>query len=477
MAEGSWRFSQCFGDKSDTLEVADADVISAVRFDRTGDYLASGDRAGRVVLFERAGGRRGAAGCEYRFYAEFQSHEPEFDYLKSLEINERINEVAWCARGSDAHHLLTANDKTIKLWRVRERGVHAVVENNLSVVQGARAAPVSVPGAAIGLSGAAGRGTARVSLVLPRTVREGSVVSASPARVFSNAHAYHIHSVALSADDETFLSADDLRVNVWNLRCAGQSLNVVDMKPASIEELTEVITTAAFHPTHGSVFAFGTSRGDARLCDMRAAALCDRGARVFKRDDASSGAPSFFSELVSSVSDASFSPDGRLLVTRDYLCARVWDVAMERTPLAVLPVHDAVRPRLCDLYESDAIFDRFGASFNHDGSLVLAGSYSNYVRVLPSAGPPGGPGADLIHADKSIFRSGAHSRRASRVRVPDGPASPSPAAAPEDPLAAGAPADGVDYERKVLHAAVHPRENTVAVAALSNLFVFSQLGR
>jgi serine/threonine-protein phosphatase 2A regulatory subunit B len=30
-----------------------ADIISAVEFDHTGDYLATGDRGGRVVLFER----------------------------------------------------------------------------------------------------------------------------------------------------------------------------------------------------------------------------------------------------------------------------------------------------------------------------------------------------------------------------------------------------------------------------------------
>lgn len=30
-----------------------ADIISAVEFDSTGNYLATGDKGGRVVLFER----------------------------------------------------------------------------------------------------------------------------------------------------------------------------------------------------------------------------------------------------------------------------------------------------------------------------------------------------------------------------------------------------------------------------------------
>ena len=47
---------------------------------------------------------------------------------------------------------------------------------------------------------------------------------------------------------ETFLSADDLRVNLWHLEITNESFNIVDIKPANMEELTEVITAAEFHP-------------------------------------------------------------------------------------------------------------------------------------------------------------------------------------------------------------------------------------
>lgn len=41
-----------------------------------------------------------AAPFEYRYTTEFQSHEPEFDYLKSLEIEEKINQArAPCRMG------------------------------------------------------------------------------------------------------------------------------------------------------------------------------------------------------------------------------------------------------------------------------------------------------------------------------------------------------------------------------------------
>jgi hypothetical protein len=48
-------------------------------------------------------------GCQYKFWTEFQSHEPEFDYLKSLEIEEKINKIKWCKRQNRAHFLLSTN--------------------------------------------------------------------------------------------------------------------------------------------------------------------------------------------------------------------------------------------------------------------------------------------------------------------------------------------------------------------------------
>ena len=55
---------------------------------------------------------------EYRYLTEFQSHDPEFDYLKSLEIEEKINKVTWVDHNSAAQFILSTNDKTVKLWKV-----------------------------------------------------------------------------------------------------------------------------------------------------------------------------------------------------------------------------------------------------------------------------------------------------------------------------------------------------------------------
>ena len=50
--------------------------------------------------------------------SEFQSHEAEFDYLKSIEIDEHIQRISWVPQQQQAKVLLTANQKLIKLWKV-----------------------------------------------------------------------------------------------------------------------------------------------------------------------------------------------------------------------------------------------------------------------------------------------------------------------------------------------------------------------
>ncbi|TYH37426.1 hypothetical protein ES332_D12G039200v1 [Gossypium tomentosum] len=112
---------------------------------KNGDHLATGDCGDRVVLFERTdtqdhvGHRRDLEKMDYpinrhpefRYKTEFQSHEPEFDYLKSLEIEEKFNKIRWCQSSNGALFLLSTNDRTIKLWKVQEKKVKKVCNMNV----------------------------------------------------------------------------------------------------------------------------------------------------------------------------------------------------------------------------------------------------------------------------------------------------------------------------------------------------------
>lgn len=52
-------------------------------------------------------------------------------------------------------------------------------------------------------------------------------VEASPRKIFANAHTYHINSISINSDDETYLSADDLRINLWHLGITNQSFSIL----------------------------------------------------------------------------------------------------------------------------------------------------------------------------------------------------------------------------------------------------------
>ncbi|GJM98157.1 hypothetical protein PR202_ga15140 [Eleusine coracana subsp. coracana] len=172
-----WRFAQVFGERAAGEDVQEVDIISAIEFDRSGDHLATGDKGGRVVLFERTDAR-------------------DFDYLKSLEIEEKINKIKWCETANNALSLLSTNDKTIKYWKVTSLEANPVARCR---------------------------------------------------RVYAHAHDYHINSISNNSDGETFISADDLRINLWNLEINSQSFNIVDVKPSNMEDLTGPVSTFQVH--------------------------------------------------------------------------------------------------------------------------------------------------------------------------------------------------------------------------------------
>ncbi|WPK26069.1 hypothetical protein PUMCH_003414 [Australozyma saopauloensis] len=504
-----WKFSQCFGDKGDIENITEADIISTVEFDSTGTFLATGDKGGRVVLFERNANKKNH--CEYKFFTEFQSHDAEFDYLKSLEVEEKINKIKWLKSSNNSLYLLSTNDKTIKLWKVMERQVKLVSENNLNGLDHLPTSKFRVG-----------------DLKLPKMTVHDKLILAQPKKIYSNAHAYHINSISINSDQETYLSSDDLRINLWNLDIPNQLFNIVDIKPANMEELTEVITSAEFHPNHCNLFMYSLSKGTIKLSDMRSNSLCDSHAKVFEEylDPASHN---FFTEITSSISDVKFSHDGRYIVSRDYMTVKIWDLAMELKPIKTINVHEHLRDRLCDTYENDAIFDKFEVQFSGDNKSVMTGSYNNNFMIYPSAVG----GSSSSSGDNSNYFSGGKNmslfsyKNASRKKnmadddeesddddhddSPPGPGNypPSPSTQLDEDdeqeeiilqadksafktkklglsdlstrrrlmsgMGTGDHNDYIDFKKSILHLSWHPQENSVAIAATNNLYIFSML--
>jgi len=74
--------------------------------------------------------------------------------------------------------------------------------------------------------------------------QQDNIIAAVPRKVYSNAHAYHIHSISVNSDQETYISADDLRINLWNLNISDQSFSTYTA--AYIELLSMIIEMLNF---------------------------------------------------------------------------------------------------------------------------------------------------------------------------------------------------------------------------------------
>lgn len=188
---------------------------------------------------------------------------------------------------------------------------------------------------------------------------------------------------------------------------------------------------------------------------------------------------SFFSEIISSISDVRFSHDGRYILSRDYLTVKIWDVNMERHPVKTIPIHEHLRPRLCDTYENDSIFDKFEVVFSGDGRNVMTGSYNNNFMIYPS--DPLKEVEVVLQADKSAFK-------AKKVGVPTpinlstsptatngGKKGGSRTGSPGGTTGQGGrmkketDADQIDFHKKILHMSWHPFEDSIAIAATNNV--------
>lgn len=114
-------------------------------------------------------------------------------------------------------------DKTIKLWKVFEKSLRVVSESNHFDGQRQLAIP-------------------QQPLRLPRMSQQDQIIAAVPRKIYSNAHAYHIHSISVNSDQETYISADDLRINLWNLSISDQCFS--ECSVCAFSRLTQQLTAS-----------------------------------------------------------------------------------------------------------------------------------------------------------------------------------------------------------------------------------------
>jgi len=293
------------------------DELSCVAYNTTGSFSAVGDVGGRLVIF------RNDSENSVVYDDELQAHDNTFDVWTNREIRAEVTALHWCPWG-----LLSANQRTVKLWNIRSR---------------------------------------RSSL--KRTYDD-------------RAHVHTIHSVCANSDGATMLSADDLVINMWSLETRHRhAFQLFDMRPNKGDEIKEAITRALFHPRHCHEMAWTSTSGAVSIVDLRIGPhISSSNAKVFKQKVSN---PGYYDAVTKSISDASYvDPNGTTIVTRDYIHLKLWDVRFESSPVHTWPIHAGLRPMFDTLYEHDAIFDKFHCSVNEDGTRIATGTYSNKVAIF-----------------------------------------------------------------------------------------------
>ncbi|KAE8735628.1 hypothetical protein F3Y22_tig00000340pilonHSYRG00870 [Hibiscus syriacus] len=139
---------------------------------------------------------------------------------------------------------------------------------------------------------------------------------------------------------------------------------------------------------------------------------------------------------------------------------------MDLCPVATFQVHEYLRPKLCDLYENDSIFDKFECCLSGDGLRVATGSYSNLFRVFGCA--PGSTESTTLEANKNPMR-----RQVQTPSRPSRPLSSITRVVRRGSETPGADANGssFDFTTKLLHLAWNPIENLIACAAANSLYL------
>ena len=332
--------------------------------------------------------------CSHQAFVE------EFDCRKSTTIDHQLRCVRFLPpnRSPGVTSYLAANEKTIKLFRIRnEQFQHANNAQHSGLIHVRRRSSMLMGGGGGGslaadcgspIGGAAADGGVFASNgdyfpVTPRQRFNKRIVM--PVKAFTNVHQYNIQSLSLSADSETFLSLDDLQVFWWHLEAQDttKATKLADLKPESGQP-DILLTAAAFHPQNGSIFLVSNSNGACEIGDLRDPPC--RKKREYQvtlqvRPELHNTVfHAEHSDILSAISAASFM--GRdFVVTRDYLSLKMWDMRFPTHPVAACPVLDFLAPTMDYLYDKDLIFDRFPLAVDDQSMTVATGLYAGTVAV------------------------------------------------------------------------------------------------
>ena len=153
------------------------------------------------------------------------------------------------------------------------------------------------------------------------------------------------------------------------------------------------------------------------------------------------------------MSDVKFSRDGRYVMALRLYDAQNLGRQHDLRPRYEPSRYEQLRSKLCELSESDCIFDKFECSWGWDDRHVCSGTHDNKLLLWDTFGDGGCTTLESVS-------STSPARRLSTLKGKLG-------------LARKDSMNGHNFNQKVLHHSHHPQRNLVAIGARNSLYIFA----
>ncbi|OHS93601.1 hypothetical protein TRFO_40105 [Tritrichomonas foetus] len=331
-----------FGDQVPLSQFKPDDTISTLAFSEDGQFLASGDQAGRVVVFKVNGKVTATNRPTVSFVTQVHAHKAQFDYFRSELSEMKVNSLKWVPRQCLNPLLLTCNSHDAKLWSFNASP--KVVWNNFNPNQ-----------------------TSLDTFVFPTPRMPDTKYTSQCVRTFTDIQTEYIVDLQCLSDQHSFLMVDVSCVKLWDIERDVKSVCLCKVSQQEPE-----ITTSAIHNVYPSAFLIGDDYGVCRILDMRQ--QTEDLTPSIEVDTSLHSSRSQQMEGCDSIGSVVFSPCGNYFAARRFGDVQVWDIRQPSAPAARLDVQ-WFPGQMEWLVSDDYVKDQFRTAFTPNGKIVT-GCYS-----------------------------------------------------------------------------------------------------
>ncbi|EAY11603.1 hypothetical protein TVAG_081750 [Trichomonas vaginalis G3] len=340
-----------FGDHVALSQFKTEDTISVLSFSKNGRFLASGDAAGRVVIFQLNPPKSAGGKSTVSFVVQVHAHKASFDYFRSELSDPKINSLKWVKTETVNPLLLTCNSHDAKLWKFTQNSKITWNPLNTDV-------PID-------------------QFVLPKPRQVEAKYTAECVKSFTDLQTEYLVDLHSLSDQRSFVLVDVGCVKLWDMERDVPSVSLYRLPSTNSELMCSDV-----HDSLPSAVLIGDDCGVAKIIDMRQQAEDLTPSIVF--NIRSKLSPDKQCADCESIGSLAFSPDGINFVARTFGECQIWDVRNPSTPVA--KIETQWFPDQMDwLASEDIVKDQFRTCFTLSGKVVTGLYGADFISWDPKS--------------------------------------------------------------------------------------------